>query len=219
MVRRLCGLSIVVILCALSGVTHAGITGVTYNFQHIVEPGEKGVNINGAIGEAQLFLDVSDISGSALFTFTNTGPLACSITDVYFSAGGILSSIIAIDNSDPGVLFSKDAKPANLPGGNLVSPPFTTTLSADSDKPIVPNGVNPGETLGVLFDLTSGRLFGDVIGGLNDGSVRVGLKVQGFETGDSETFVHKTVVPTPGACGLAAMGLGLVSFLRRRKAI
>jgi len=66
---------------------------------------------------------------------------------------GSLVGIFSIDNSDPGVAFSDPAVPGNLPGANNASPAFvaTTGFSADSDPPVQPNGVNPGETLGILF--------------------------------------------------------------------
>ncbi len=221
MMRGLGSSAIVVVLgfllSFLSVSAQANVTGVTYSFQHVLEQGEIGTNTDGAIGEAQLFMGVSDTGSDTLFTFTNTGPFACSITDVYFSGGGILSSITGIDNSDPGVLFSEGAAPGNLPGGNAVVPPFTSVLSADSDEPVMTNGVNPGESLGIAFDLVSGYLYTDVIDSLCDGSLRVGLHVQGYEDGGSESFTNN--IPAPGACGMAAIGIGIVNWLRRRRTL
>ena len=152
-----------------------------------------------AIGEAQLSVDVSDPGGSqVLFTFTNSGPDASSITDVYFDDGALLG-IAAIINDPPDVVFSVPATPSNLPSANSASPPFVTTagFSADSDPPPQPNGVNPGESLGIVFDLIGGLTFADVLADLADGSLRIGIHVQGFATGGSESLVNDG----PAFCG------------------
>lgn len=160
------------------------------------------VNITGnnatdaAVGEAQLLVQITDIgSDQVLFTFLNTGPEASSITDVYFDDGALLG-IAFIDDSDPSVSFSQLAAPGNLPGGELLDPPFEVTggFSADSDPAVVQNGVNPGESLGIGFDLLTGKTFDDVLISLSDGSLRIGIHVQGFDDGGSESFVN-------GDCG------------------
>ena len=129
---------------------------VTYGFDCITG------NVAGdcSIGEAQLTVDVTDAgAGQVLFTFNNAGPEASSITDVYFDDGSIssISAIASIDNSVPGVNFSIGAAPPDLPGGNSISPAFNATmgLTADSNPPTQPRGVNPGETLGILVDRKS----------------------------------------------------------------
>ncbi|MHC4298053.1 MAG: hypothetical protein ACYS7Y_12190 [Planctomycetota bacterium] len=175
--------------------------------------------VDAAIGEAQLFVDVTDPGGGqALFTFINTGPEASSITDTYFDDGALLG-IASIDNSDPGVMFSQFAKPKNLPAANNVSPPFETTegFSFDSDPPVQPNGVNPGETLGLLFDLQSGQGYADLLGQLGDASLRIGIRVQGFACGGSEAFVNNVIpVPVPGALLLGVFGLSIAGVKLRK---
>lgn len=174
---------------------------------------------NAAIGEAQLFVDVTPVgSDQALFAFLNTGPEASSITDVYFdSRQGALLNIANIDDSEPGMEFSQNASPGNLPGANSITPAFAVTagLSADSDPPAQPNGVNPGESLGILFDISDG-MFGNVTTGLADGSLRVGIHVQGFANGGSESFVNDGVIPAPSAALLGLIGLGLVGWMKQR---
>ena len=51
--------------------------------------------------------------------------------------------------------------------------------------------------LGVVFALDQGRTFHDLIGELNNGTVRVGIHVQGFTGGGSESFVNCVkILPT-----------------------
>ena len=176
-------------------------------------------NIPGdvAIGEAQVFVTVSDPSpGQVLFTFGNLGPDASSISDVYFDDGDLLG-IASIDNSDPGVSFSQDASPGNLPGHNNVNPPFETTegFLADSDPPVQPSGVNPGESLGILFDLDMGGTFATIIDQLTTGELCIGLRVQGYDSEGSEGFVNHPI-PAPGAMLLGAIGLSVVGWVKRR---
>jgi hypothetical protein len=96
----------------------------------------------------------------------------------------------------------------------LAVPRFQTTedFSMDSAPPVMRNGVNPGERLGIVFDMKPDTLFADILAGLNSGDLRVGLHVQGIP-GGSGSFVS---VPGPGPSATAlpdaaqtAMLLGL----------
>ncbi|MBW8039218.1 MAG: PEP-CTERM sorting domain-containing protein [Planctomycetes bacterium] len=87
--------------------------------------------------------------------------------------------------------------------------------SADNDPGMI-NAVQAGEWLGVLFDLQLGDTYFDVINGLNDGTILVGIKVQGFPDGGSESFV---LIPAPSAIFLSGIGVVLVGWLRRRRTL
>ena len=178
---------------------------------------------NTAIGEANLSMMVSDNGGGFVrFDFYNSGPEASSITDVYFDDAAdpalFVTPISQIINSS-GVAFSTWARPGNLPGGGSFD--ATRGLTADSDPAVQPNGVNPGETLGVILELDNGHSYGDVITALSDTSLRVGLHVQGFANGGSESFINNPgggsppAVPEPST--LAIFGLGALFAGRRMR--
>jgi hypothetical protein len=144
-----------------------------------------------ATGANQLFVEVVPVGTTQVtFHFINVGPLASSITDVYFDDGSLLG--IASITNGPGVDFSQFASPPDLPSGNTCSPPFNVTAGflADSNPPAQPNGVNPGEQLDITFDLQSGRTTDDVVADLLNGALRIGIHVQGFANGGSEAFVN-----------------------------
>jgi hypothetical protein len=176
-----------------------------------------------AIGEAQLTVDVTEpVAGVIRFQFANAGPARSSITDVYFQ-NGPLRTLSLILNTAGSVEFSQFATPPELPGGRALRPPFVTArgFSADSDAPVQGMGVNPGESLGILFPLQSGKSFADVATSLEDGSLRIGIHVQGFAGGGSESFVnvapHFPRVPEPpGLPALALLGLAVRMGLGRR---
>lgn len=214
MLKRLC---VLVLALSLSSVP---AKAVTFGFENVTNNNALDV----AIGEAQLQLDVTDNgSGVVRFLFANSGPAASSITDIYFDQRAtILGGMGIIDSDqgtggDPGVDFSKGASPPNLPGGNLLSPAFVATrgLSADSDPPVQRNGVNPGEFLVLLFNLRNGSDFDDVIAALNSGVVRVGIHVQGFASGGSESYVQGPAVPEPSAALLSCVAIGSVGCTLR----
>jgi hypothetical protein len=173
---------------------------------------------NGGYSEdsrVKLKVVVSSDDGRARFEFRNQSEVTCSITDVYFDDGSLLG-IAAIEQS-AGVSFSQSASPPNMPQGQNVEPPFKTTqgFSADSDSPIYANGVNADqqgtEWVAILFDLVGGAGLGDVVGEMNDGTLRVGVHVQGFDDGSSESGVN---IPEPAV--LILVGAGLVAAVARR---
>jgi len=216
--------SVLLILCAVVLPAQAG---VTYSFVHIEEPGDDSTQLyNGSVGENQFFVEVGDYgSNQVLFNFFNTGPVASYIDGVYFDDGSLLGIAALIDadqnGGDPDVDFTEgSATPSDLPAGNLVG--FTTTAGflADADPPSGGgNGIDTGGELGVVFDLQGSLTYADVISDLNSGDLRIGIKAQGFPNGGSEGFVNNGVIPAPAAVLLGGLGIAMVGWLRRRKAL
>lgn len=176
----------------------------------------SGSTANCATGATQLRVDVLNFSANqTLFQFYNIGAGNSSITDIYFDDGTLLG--IAQVNNSSGVSFSPPATPGNLPGGMNADPAFVTTagFSADSNPPVSANGVNPGETLGILFNLQSGQSFSSVINALAlagaPGGLRIGLHVQSFSGGSSASFINNinAVSPVPETNQWLMMLLGL----------
>lgn len=210
------GILAAAVCCGALGVSSAN--AVTFGFTNIT-----GNNINDAnAGEAQLSVDITDAgAGFVDFTFSNVGPNAMSITDVYFDDGTLLA-IASIFNGT-GVAFSQGASPGDLPGGNSVGFMATVGFTADSDPPAQPNGVNPGETLTIRFSLQGGKTFADVLAamalGFADGGLVIGIHVQGFAGGGSESFITHDgppVIPVPTGVALGLAGLAPVLARRRR---
>lgn len=190
-----------------------------------------------AIGQSQLLVDVTGTTQGVSFTFKNNVGFQSSITDIYFDAS--LSSLSAVpsptmSDSDgaagTGVDFAFNANPSNLPGGNLASPAFnastTTVFTADSNSGaggVVDHGVNlANEWLTLDYSLQSGRSLNDVLTELSNGNLRLGIHVQGFSSGSSESFVNDpglppSSIPVPAAAWLLGSGLlGLVGVARRK---
>ena len=192
----------------------------TYNFYSITNT----IAENVAIGEAQLSVDVTneDVgSNQVLFTFWNSGPDACSIAEVYFDDGSLLSLSELYDkdnHGDPGVDFEEGANPSNLPNWDNAVPPFiaTAAFSSQANHPAPKKGVNPGESLGILFNLQGGQDYDDVLAELANGDLRIGIHVTAFVLGEGESFINNPT-PTPIPATVWMFGAGLVGLLGIRR--
>jgi hypothetical protein len=166
---------------------------------------------NIGIGQAQLSVHISLLTGDRiLFRFENAGPNASSITDIYFHdpANDLLTFASFVD-SGTGVSFAAGASPPNLPSANNCpsvgnTSVFSSNDNADSNSPTAPNGVNPGEWLEITMALTPGFTFEDIISGLSTGQLRIGIHVQAFAGGGSESFVNS---PNPTYIQLAGFNV------------
>lgn len=191
----------------------AAYAGPVYGFNQCVTNNRPG---DVAIGFAQMTVELN-MSGTGVdFTFRNSGPLASSITDLYWDDGSLLALGLITDG--PGTDFGTPASPPDLPGGQNANPPFQTTagFSADSNPPAQPNGVNPGEFVTVHFSLQAGRSTGDVISELASGELRIGIHVQGYASGGSEAFINNPN-PVPAPAGVSALALAGLAAARRRR--
>lgn len=180
-----------------------------------------------------------------LFTFSNVGVVESSITDIYFDDGALFG--IADVVNGPGVSMGYPTTPRDLPGGSSLYPPFQTS-SVENGPPLPPHfsagtggpsdGVNPGESVGIVFDLLKKPDLtyydlDDVIAAIHVGfrpdlyysgvgafdgwtqpNLRIGLHVQAIGDGVySQTYI---LTPVPGAAILGLLGLGVAGLKLRR---
>ena len=205
--------AIVITLLTLGG---GILSAANYDFEIFTDNGNWGVNgPNFGDENLNLFVEVYNGFETASFKFRNeSGPSlgSVSITDIYFDNGTLLG--ISSVESGPGTSFSKLATPTELPGANLLEPDFVTNdqFSADSNPPPSKNGVEMGEWVIIHFDLKPGGTLADVLSELADGTLRIGIHIQSFPDGKSESAVH---VPEPAT--MCLLGLGGLVLIKRRK--
>lgn len=167
----------------------------------------------------RMSVTVSEESGLARFDFSNESSMNAVISAVYFEHGmlGSLESVI----EGPGTSFSWPAHPGNLQSGQNLSPPFSTWFSADADPPPTSNGIDPGETLTVRFNLPQQAPFAGVLEQLDSGSMRIGVHVIALPDGSSEA----AVTPEPTAAlllfggAVLTLAAGRPRRLRRRSRV
>lgn len=193
-----------------------------------------GPSANCDAGELQFGMEVIDLGVDAStghhqveFRFDNAaGGMNSSISGVYFYDGTLLGVHSILDT--PNTVDFREGTSANpqLPGLGLSKP--VTRMFEIFDvlavNPMAHRGINPGEELGIVFDLLSGMDYEDVLHAMtlpmtpNSDSLTVGLKVIAFDDGGSESFVHDiTAVPVPAAAWLFISGMGVLWRVARKK--
>ena len=183
--------------------------------------------------EPQITIHATDDGSNILsLELINSGPIASSVTAVYFDDRALLLSGFQGRSRYGTVFFPTDGTvtPPNLPGGNLVNPAFVVTLGIDSAAD-VKNGVGPGESLTLLLNLTGTANIAAVADAFMNGDLRIGLHVQSIGSADSASLISNSLpqgtprnlsdVPEPGTYGLMGAGLalfGLAGSARRKLA-
>ena len=198
------------LLMVLAASAHA----IPYGFYNITNNSGIASTIAG-----QFIVDVISDPSGAKFTFSNVGPTASFIAQIYFDDGPpqSLLQLVNVVNG-PGVSFAQGGTPSDLPSGNTAIPPFVTTpgFLATANNPAPQNGVNVGEFVSIIFSLNTGKNFNDVINDMNTGNLRAGIHVQGIGTSDaSDSFVSRLQIPEPGM--LILLGAGLLGLMAVRK--
>jgi hypothetical protein len=186
---------------------------------------------NTTTGETQLALDIFVSSpgtprptrgdGGPQFidmVFTNDGTAASALVGIYFDDNDILNAFSLFNNTiipSDGVVFGSPANPTQLPGGDDIG--FNAEFSLGALSPTTTNGINPGESLTLRFQLLNGLTVDDIVARIESEQLRIGLLVEGYDNGGFETFLNDPV-PVPAPAGLALLGAAGIVANRRRRA-
>jgi hypothetical protein len=190
--------------------------GEWYSFSAITSNDPAG--FAPSAGETQLYLGISPLSdGQASFVFTNTGPAQSSVSQIYFDFAPALHLGLEAINNGPGVDFEVPHRDQeNLPGGKTLENRFLSDLGISADNPAPFNGINPDEGLELRMSYNGAY---DLFDAIENEELRIGLHVQSFAGGYSESFVntraHLDTIPEPGTLSILLAGGFVLRWIRR----
>ena len=161
-----------------------------------------------------MYMNVSNGGAVARFEFFNASTVDSIITKIFFDDGPILGSTFDILNGSA-TLFSEDVPGANnLPSGATIGFYADKEYNIGAEPAPTHNGlanIGAGESLSIQINLI-GATLQDVLDELDNGSLRVGLHIQAFGDGSSESAIN---VPEPAT--MCLLGLGGLMLRRKRK--
>ena len=183
------------------------VLATTYNF--------IGVNANEVNVSNQLSLDVNQIGNSVDFKFINaSGGVNVFVGNIFFD---FLNANLFTDldqTNSLGTVSYTGITPSNknFPEGNGIN--FSTNASGDVNRG-AGNGINIGENLVLTALLSPGA---DINSLMQAGGLRIGLHVQGYRSGGSDSYVTTpNAVPLPAAGWLFGSALlGFIGLSRRQ---
>lgn len=171
-------------------------------------------NVDGSFDKSDIdiYVEVTEDDGQARFEFHNESIMDSTVKSIYFE-DGVLDGIAGFEfGSD--TLFEETKKPGNLPAGSNLSSKFVTAYSADAIPPAPFTGIGPGQELTIIMDLDEGAGLEDLIGQINDNSLRIGIHVIALPDGSSFSAVS---VPEPSTIVILGVG-SLFLIIRKKKA-
>jgi hypothetical protein len=204
------------ILALAIGSANASI--ISYEFQNITSNNPISVSI----GESQFSLDITDENvgaNQAMFIFKNTGTEQSTISEIYFDDNPpVLMTFDGFSNLTvvDGLKFRVGASPSNLPAGRSIG--FVADYAYEATNPAPRLGINPGEALGIRFNIASGSTFADVVNSMSSNQLKVGIHATNFTLGFSESFIAQPLkpvdVPEPSLAMLMFLGLSGLPLIR-----
>ena len=224
-------------LCTGAVLIAVGLVGFGYTSvpAHAFNVSPKNVSINeNAVDISSQFQFKARVvdrgNGAVGFKFTNTGSLQDgTITDIYFGKiPGLLEMMTFLRFGDKvevdplGVSFSRLRTSSNAPQGTY---DWVESFRADSPSGFQQKGIDPGESLELVFGLSDDTSFGDVRRGFKTNkSLAFAFNVQHISdhSGPNDFFasnssVDPATIPEPITILGTVAALGFGSIFRRQR--
>lgn len=166
------------------------------------------------VGESQLHMDITVLSsGLVNLEFINSGTENSVVSRIYFDFTPELNLNLVAINDGNGVEFkASQVNPSNLPAGHSIASIFSSDLGVAARNPSPHYGINPSDSVELIMSYADSY---DFLDSLENEDLRIGLHVQSFDGGYSESFIN--VVPEPGSLPLLFVGSLSLRWLRVRK--
>jgi hypothetical protein len=150
---------------------------------------------NCALDNARLTVEVLDAGGGQVaFVFANDDVGRSIVEHIYVGdETGTLAGPPEILNNDGTVVFERISGRTQLTDAAVARLPFKSSsdLSVAALQPSRELGINPGESLGLVFAITPGRTISDVLDDLGNGHLRFGVSTVAVTGGGRGSLVSQ----------------------------
>ena len=167
--------------------------------------GFKTVSGNADHGEiicdSNFFMDVTDIRDRRIMiTFHNRSQLPCTISDIYFVDAEVFTISIQNVRNHHSTLAPECSVDLTTAQRQVAPEPYHNSSTYQvarqntDDNDGMPDGIQPNESLGIVFDLQAGVTLADIIGALSNGILNVSLKLLGVAQGTGGVLINDSTL-------------------------
>jgi hypothetical protein len=158
------------------------VSGIRLGFKPI----RGNASANDCLADANFFMDITDIhERRIMLTFHNRATVPCAISRIYFEDGNTFSISVQSVRAERAAV-----SPACIIDTGTGSQQGASCNPEGLDD--LEDGIQPNESLGIVFDLQAGVTLADIVSALSKGRLNISLKLPGTGQASGGLMINDT---------------------------